>query len=126
RLDALEMAALYSRADAVLSIPERDLLALTILEALACGAAPILSALPILQRELSAADVLFLDERTPARLAEQVRAVVARSPETRAEQAARNRALVCARFDWTRQAPRIEEVYDLARRRHAVRGGTSR
>jgi glycosyltransferase involved in cell wall biosynthesis len=126
RLDARELASLYTRAEAVLSIPERDLLALTVLEALACGAAPILSGLPILRRELRDAHVMFVDERTPAALAARVRATVARSPETRMQQAEHNRALVCARFDWARQAPRIGEVYDLARARHASRRRASR
>jgi glycosyltransferase involved in cell wall biosynthesis len=119
-----EMATVYTLADATVMIPETDLVAVSLLEALACGSIPVLAPLPC-YRHLAPGDgaphVVYTSDRTPAAVAAAVGAALAIAPADRIAKAAANRAWIEATQDWDRNAERLLTVYETARRRHASR-----
>ncbi|MDK2973314.1 MAG: L-malate glycosyltransferase [Candidatus Sumerlaeota bacterium] len=124
-----EMALLYGASSAVLSVPERDLLSMTALEALACGAVLIQTRLPSYVEAMRGLDEeedsrlrgLLIEKAGTEQVAEVIRRAVALPREERKRLAAHNRAVIERDHDWQKQAPRMEDVYAVAKKRHGGR-----
>lgn len=105
-----EMAQLQGAADVTLSLATNDQLSSAVLEALACGALPVVSDLPVFRELADAGATLFLadphDPRTVARALQR-----ALECPGRASVAARNRELVVKRFDERKWLAKLEDLY---------------
>lgn len=143
-LQEREMAALYSAADAVVMIPERDLLAMSLVEAVACGALPILADLPAYRAAIGEATgesalpspdagepslrarAIYLRHRTPEGLAEAMRRWMAiPAGEARLVRDENARAAE-AYFGWENGARAMDQAYALAVQRFRERQRTTK
>lgn len=122
-----EMASLYAASHGVIMIPERDLLAMSFLEALACGALVVAAPNP-------AYDLAFTDFRIPRQdrawgielpdrslnaLRESMRLCLALEERTRVSLREQNTVYIVLHHDWEKQSSLMNEVYELAIERHA-------
>lgn len=122
-----EMAALYAMSRATVSVPTTDLLALSILEAMACGSVPVVAPLKVYA---SAVTGLYEETRHRGRgyvlpetdadaLADGMARVLELSADEHATIAKHNRAVVARHFVFERSVEHMEEAYALAGKRHA-------
>lgn len=114
-----EMAEVYAASDAFVSMPETDLLAMSVLEGMACGSLPILADLPAYRGRV--ADLL--EERAPVRgimLRERSEAAVGEALDRwQALDADMESAIRCANTATIRAEEnfevRAEEIFDVYR-----------
>jgi glycosyltransferase involved in cell wall biosynthesis len=107
-----EMPDFYRLADVVVSVPESDSAAVTMLEALACGRPFVATDLPAIREwlgDLEGPELVPVDEALATAAA--LRRALEKSPEARVEQAARLRGSVVERADQARTLARMESLY---------------
>jgi len=121
-LNPPEMAGLYNAAEVFVSAPRSDLLAMTVLEALACGCFPVLADLPAYRKHAwpGADHAIVLDRPDPAALAEAIVSAFEDGPRRR-RAAAYNAERMVRQEDARINMARMEEVYAAARERAALR-----
>lgn len=105
-----DMPLWLNLAEIVVMIPQSDGMPNTLLEAMACGAVPVLSRLPQYAELIQDGTNGWLVEPDPDRLAETLRAALA-DPTARNRMARMNRALVEEAGDQEREMSRMESVY---------------
>lgn len=125
--DDRAIADLYRRADVVISVPSSDGTPQSVLEAMACGAVPVLSDLPSLRAWVEeGVQGLFVPVGDAAALAEAVVQLLADADKRQAMRSAAIR-LIQARADSQVWMQRYEEIYrQLAARRQAQKDFGSR
>ena len=116
-----EMAAYYALADAFVSIASSDSTPVSLLEAMACGAIPVMSDLPAIREWVTHGQTGFLTPpRDSAALAHVlIQALTAGSWRAQAQTA--NRQIIEARADHQREMARIEQLYISLAQGHARR-----
>ncbi len=111
-LDAIsyaEMPGWYNMADAVVMVPPSDGMPSTLLEAMACGAVPVLSRLPQYDELIRHRENGFLVELEPDALASAL--ADALEAGVRPSMAERNRSLVTNIADQDKEMARMEQHY---------------
>lgn len=111
-LEPSEFAAAFNLAELFFSAPETDLLAVSILEGMACGCPPVLADLPYYHcRVQDNENGFFLKERTPAAVADTIVRAMA-EPQRLADIGRRNAEQIAKTDDWRQCARKMEEIYD--------------
>ena len=115
-----ELAAYYALADVFVSIASSDSTPVSLLEAMACGATPVVSDLPALREWVTDGENGYLvPPRDPAALAAALVSVLT-SDTWRGCARALNRQMIEARADHRREMDRVEQLYaSLAHSRRA-------
>lgn len=122
------MAELFAAADAFISIPRTDLLAMSVLEGMVCGALPLLASLPAYRGSI--ADVadggegltaIYRSEASDRGVVELLARWASTSPVVLDSLRQRNGAVVLRDHDGVRCAPRMLDVYRRARETFATR-----
>jgi glycosyltransferase involved in cell wall biosynthesis len=114
-----EVAALFNLADLYISIPRGDLLAMTVLEGMACGCFPVLADLSAYCKHapiaLGAAgdNAEIIAQPSPEKLAGAINRVLADAPR-RAAAGQFNAARMRRDEDASRNMARIEDIYAAA------------
>jgi len=124
--NANRMAQLYSAASAVVMIPETDLLAMSLLEAMACGALPIVADLPCYRAAVAdlasspsaVGTAIVAREPIAEGLLEAFRRWNDASETTVSSAGARNSRIAVESFAWDRSAQRLIDVYTEAIAKH--------
>ena len=107
-----EMADMYRLSEAVISIPMSDGTPVTLLEAMSCGLPTVATDLPSVREWLGELDpeaLVPVDD--VAATATAIAAVLSRSPQKRAEIAARGRQIVLERASYDRNMALAESLY---------------
>ncbi len=117
-LSPKEMAEVFNLADLYVSLPQKDLLALTVLEGMACGCLPILADLPAYEKHVRQKvngweNALLLKERTASELARQIDLALS-NPELRRAASAFNVERMRIKENAAVNMLKIEEVYAQA------------
>lgn len=110
-LSSEEMAQLYRRATATVSIPIDDQFGASVLEAMACGSVPIVARLSAYRRYLEHGENgLYVSGEDPEELADAIRRALTDEPLK--QRCVRiNPALIREHEDWHRNALRMEQLY---------------
>jgi glycosyltransferase involved in cell wall biosynthesis len=114
RIEHAAMPALYSLAEAVVSVPSSDGLPQSLFEAMACAAPIVLGRLPVYEEVVHDAAEVLLVALNPEAVAQAVRRLLC-EPGLAARLAARARETVRAEADLGREAARVEGFYAEAR-----------
>src|SRR5208337_630829 len=111
RLKATEIADYLSRADVYISTSLSDGNSISLQEAMACGAFPVVTDIPA-NREwiVNGRNGFLVDTQNPADLTEKILAGV-RHPQIRRSAANLNRELVCGKGSWKTAMERMEKEY---------------
>ena len=119
-----EMAAVYTRAEATIMMPRTDLVAMSLLEAMACGSLPILCDNPCYRtvadpvgEEGAMSDrgvAIYTSAATAEGVGGALRRWAALTTEQRAAAAQRNAEHIRTQHDWHHNAPRLLQVYERA------------
>jgi len=114
------MAEYYHLADVFVSIASSEGMPGSLTEAMACGAAPVVSDLPVM-RDWIEPDVngLLVPVRDVKATAQAIIALL-RDPEKRAAMARRNRELVVEKADHRKWMRQVEEIYGALLRRETM------
>ncbi|HEU0107595.1 MAG TPA: glycosyltransferase family 4 protein, partial [Vicinamibacteria bacterium] len=110
RIDHTAMPALYSLAEAVVSIPSSDGLPQSLFEAMACGAPIVLGRLPVYEEVVRDGTQALLVPLESSAVADAVRRLLC-EPGLGAGLAARARDTVCAEANLEREVGRVEQFY---------------
>lgn len=114
RLDPTQMAALFNMADVYVSIPKTDLLAMTVLEGMACGCFPVLANHAAYAKHAEdGRNALMLDQPTGEQLAEAIGRALG-DDDLRRRAAQFNTDRMRRTEDAAVNMLRIEDVYDAA------------
>lgn len=115
-----EMAALFNLASAFVSIPQSDLLALTVIEGMACGCVPVLAPIRSYRKHARAGEnSLILDNPNPHTLAAALVQVLAKH-EFRQSASADCAARMRLHEDASKNMAQMEEVYAGAIEAHGL------
>ncbi|MBN1153251.1 MAG: glycosyltransferase family 4 protein [Dehalococcoidia bacterium] len=106
-----QMAQLYSIADAAVSVPMSDQFGSSLLEAMACGAVPIVAQLPVYREYLrDGCNALFVQGDDSKELARAIaRALTDEELKLRCRRV--NQDIVREHEDWKKNAPAMEGLY---------------
>jgi len=111
KMSPVEMAAWFNRASIFISIPQTDLLSLTVLEGMACGCVPILADLPSYRaRVADEENGFYLGENTAEALTAAVERALSDRERLKAI-AARNIQLTQEQDDQHKASTRMESLY---------------
>ena len=110
RIDHTAMPALYSLAEAVVSIPSSDGLPQSLFEAMACGTPIVLGRLPVYEEVVRDGTQALLVPLESSAVADAVRRLLC-EPGLGAGLAARARDTVCAEANLEREVGRVEQFY---------------
>lgn len=113
-----EMAVFLNASFAFISLPRTDQFAASIMEGMACGTIPVLSDLIVYRQYLDdGRNALFVDPDDPEDIARALNFCLD-NPHIREEFYAINRNIIEREEDWSRNAKKMEELYEalLARR----------
>ncbi|MGV8175956.1 MAG: glycosyltransferase family 4 protein [Methanothrix sp.] len=113
-----EMAVFLNASFAFISLPKTDQFAASIMEGMACGTIPVLSDLIVYRQYLDdGKNALFVDPDDPEDIARALNFCLD-NPHIREEFYAINRNIIESEEDWSRNAKKMEELYEalLARR----------
>lgn len=110
--DARELANRMGQAAVYVALPDTDASSVTLLEAMAAGAFPVVSDIPASREWVSPDDGIFVPTRDAHSLAAALTEAL-QSPERRDRAAERNRDLIEREGRWDRNMPRLEEAYRL-------------
>ena len=117
-LSSEEMARLYRRAAATVSIPVDDQFGASVLEAMACGSVPIVSRLPAYRQYLrDGENALYVLGDDPVELAGAIDRVLA-DAALRRRCADVNPAIIRQHENWNRNAEAMEQLYLSLLRAH--------
>jgi len=124
RVEPRRMAELFNLADAFISIPRTDLLAMTVLEGMACGCFPILLDHPAYRKHAprqagNEMNAIMLPEATPEALATAVEEAI-HGNESRFAAADYNVERMMKTEDAAENMLQIEAVYERARHAHGI------
>jgi len=112
-LTAQEMAEFYNIADFIVQIPLKDQLSATLLEAMACGAIPVLSGIDVYrERFTESTNVLYTETENPNGLAKTVLKAVDLSRSERNEIMERNREMIGREEDFQVNAQNMIRIYN--------------
>ena len=116
-LSPKEMAEYFSVADFIIQIPKTDQLSATLLEAMACGAIPILSDLEVYRNRLRpGTNVLYTETENPSSLAATITKAIGMPQEERDVITARNREMIESDENFQENAQNMIRIYeDLTR-----------
>jgi len=130
RLSENDLAALYSTCRGVVMAPETDLLAMSLLEAMACGSVPVAADQPAYRAAVAPVEAAreglglayCASDGSPEALATAIREWLGASEDNLAELGALNASAAAEHHDRERCALRMEAVYREAVEIHASRG----
>ncbi len=114
-----QMAVFLNMAHMFVSVPYTDLLSISVLEGMACGAIPVLSELDAYKtRVQDEENGFYVPVRDPAAVAKRV-IYCLKHPELREHIAKQNREIVSTQDNWETNAQAMEALYQqlIARRR---------
>lgn len=110
-LSSREMAIFLNLADVFVSVPETDLLSISVLEGMACGCLPILADLPAYRpRVQDGVNGFLLSEVSPPAIAEKILYVLYH-PELKQRFAEKNVELINSHDNWHKNASLMLELY---------------
>lgn len=112
-LSPKEMAEYFNLADFVIQIPKTDQLSATLLEAMACGAIPVLSGLEVYRNRLQGGtNVLYTETENPSDIADTIRKAISMSREERDVIIARNREMIESDENFQENAQNMIGIYE--------------
>lgn len=112
-LSPMEMAEYFNMADFIVQIPPTDQLSATLLEAMACGAIPILSDLDVYrERFVANTNVLYTETENSSGLANTILKAVGMSKSERDAIVVRNRKMIEEEEDFQVNALKMIRIYE--------------
>ena len=116
-----KMAALLNLSDIFLSVPYTDLLSISVLEGLACGAIPVVSNLPAYRsRIVDGTNGFYVPIKDAGAIAEKT-VYILKNLAMKEKIRERNWNMIRENDDWEQCAPRMAALYDKAMRVHKTK-----
>lgn len=118
-----EMAVYLRMADIFVSVPQSDLLSISVLEGMACGCIPIIADLPSYRTRITDGENGFIvSGNFPQAIAEKILYVM-EHPEVKKQFAEKNFRLIHTYDNWHKNAPKMIEIYhSLLQKRNQIQG----